>query len=378
MNCSKLVSVNISEGFKTMGGSVFKNCTSLLNITLPTTLTGSIGLDTFAGCTKLTSLSIPYGVTIFSQGAFQNCNKLTSVTIPNSVTSIGNYAFSNCVLLPSVIIPNSVTSIGNYSFYNCNGLTSLIIPPLVTSIGENALLSVSNNLTFQGNNDTINSMNIPLGTLSLAAHFNFTDYSVYPGSLSSSQLNTNYSSQVSSATYTNALGCFLADSKVLTNHGLIAIQLLKKGDLIQTLNDGLLPIKFVGKLSFFNQTTEERINAHLYKLNKKDFPELKEDLIITGGHPLLVDKNDLDEETKKKLLDMDVPIITEDKYRVFAFIHPKAELWNDEGMKEVFDIVLENEDPHRNYGIYVNGILTESMDEHFFLNYSGMKEINKE
>ena len=47
-------------------------------------------------------------------------------------------------------------------------------------------------------------------------------------------------------------------------------------------------------------------------------------------------------------------------------------------MKEIYDIVLENEDPHRNYGIYVNGILTESMDEHFFLNYSGMKEINKE
>jgi hypothetical protein len=143
------------------------------------------------------------------------------------------------------------------------------------------------------------------------------------------------------------------------------------------LNDGLLPIKFVGKRSFFNQLTEERINAHLYKLNKNDFPKLLEDLFITGGHPLLVDKNDLDEETKKKLLVMsdDSPIITEGKYRVFAFIHPKAELWNDEGMKEVFDIVLENEDPHRNYGIWVNGILTESMDEHFFLNYSGMKEI---
>jgi len=183
--------------------------------------------------------------------------------------------------------------------------------------------------------------------------------------------STNNSSRIQS------LGCFLADSKVLTDKGLIAIQLLKKGDLVQTLNDGLLPIKFVGKLSFFNQLTEERINAHLYKLNKNDFPKLLEDLFITGGHPLLVDKNDLDEETKKKLLVMsdDSPIITEGKYRVFAFIHPKAELWNDEGMKEVFDIVLENEDPHRNYGIWVNGILTESMDEHFFLNYSGMKEI---
>jgi hypothetical protein len=55
------------------------------------------------------------------------------------------------------------------------------------------------------------------------------------------------------------------------------------------LNDGLLPIKFVGVRSFFNKLTEERINPHVYKLNKNDFPELSEDLFITGGHPLLVD-----------------------------------------------------------------------------------------
>jgi len=55
---------------------------------------------------------------------------------------------------------------------------------------------------------------------------------------------------------------------------------------------------------------------------------------------------------------------------------PKAELWNEIGEHEVFDIVLENKDPKRNYGIWVNGILTESMDEYFFLNYSEMTEIN--
>jgi hypothetical protein len=174
------------------------------------------------------------------------------------------------------------------------------------------------------------------------------------------------------------VGCFLADSKILTNKQLVPIQLLKKGDLVQTLNDGLLPVKFVGVRSFFNKLTEERIISHLYKLNKNDFHELLEDLYVTGGHPLLVDEKDLDKETKKKLLDMDnTPIITEGKYRVFAMLHPKAELWNDEREHEIFDIVLENEDPKKNYGIWVNGILTESMDEEFFLKYSGMTEINK-
>jgi hypothetical protein len=177
----------------------------------------------------------------------------------------------------------------------------------------------------------------------------------------------------------HSIGCYLADSKVLTDTSLISIQLLKKGDLIQTLNHGLLPVKFVGKRSFFNKLTEERMNAHLYKLNKNDFPELFEDLFITGGHPLLIDEKNLDEETKKKLLDMidyGTPIITEGKYRVFALIHPKSELWNNEGDHEIFDIVLESDNPKKNYGIWVNGMLTESMDEDYFLNRSGMTEIN--
>ena len=172
------------------------------------------------------------------------------------------------------------------------------------------------------------------------------------------------------------IGCFLDDSKVLTLSSLVPIQLLKTGDLVQTLNHGLLPVKFVGKRYFFNKLTEERINAHLYKLNKVDFPELLEDLFITGGHPLLMDEPD--EETKKKLLERSefASIITDGKYRVFAMDHPKSELWNEEGEYEIFDIVLENEDPKQNYGIWVNGILTESMDEDFFLNYSEMTEIN--
>ena len=190
-------------------------------------------------------------------------------------------------------------------------------------------------------------------------------------------ISNAYSSSISRCPVRDPpIGCFLHGSKVLTKDGVIAIQLLKKGDLIQTVNHGLLPIKFVGKRYFFNKLTEEKINPHLYKLNKFDFPELFEDLFITGGHPILVDETDLNKETKKKLLDMDnTSIITDGKYRVFAMIHPKVELWNEEGYHEIFDIVLENEDPHKNYGIWVNGILTETMDEDFFLNYSGMTEI---
>jgi len=98
----------------------------------------SIGYSAFAGCSGLTSVTIPNSVTSIGNYAFKSCSGLTSVIIPNSVTSIGISAFSWCSGLTSVTIPNSVTSIGNEAFSGCSGLTSVTIGNSVTSIGEGA------------------------------------------------------------------------------------------------------------------------------------------------------------------------------------------------------------------------------------------------
>ena len=70
----------------------------------------------FYGCTGLTSVTIPYGVTSIGQSAFYGCTGLTSVTIPITVTNIGIGAFEGCTGLASISIPNSVTSIGYKAF----------------------------------------------------------------------------------------------------------------------------------------------------------------------------------------------------------------------------------------------------------------------
>ena len=43
---------------------------------------------------------------------FYGCSGLTSLTIPSGVTSIGNYAFADCSGLTSLTLPSNVTSIG--------------------------------------------------------------------------------------------------------------------------------------------------------------------------------------------------------------------------------------------------------------------------
>ena len=102
-----------------------------------------LGNYVFLGCSGLTSLTIPSGVTSIGIAAFQGCSGLTSLTIPSGVTSIGKYAFSGCRGLTSLTIPSGVTSIGNRAFYGCSGLTSLTIPSSVTSISDRAFYGCS-------------------------------------------------------------------------------------------------------------------------------------------------------------------------------------------------------------------------------------------
>ena len=97
-----------------------------------------IGDYAFYGCSVLTSLTLPSGLTEIGEGAFAACSGLTSLTLPSGVTSIGNYAFWHCSGLTSLTLPSGVTEIGRSAFSGCSGLTSLTLPSGLTEIGEGA------------------------------------------------------------------------------------------------------------------------------------------------------------------------------------------------------------------------------------------------
>ena len=140
--CSVLTSVTIPSSVTSIGGSAFEGCSGLTSLIIPSSVT-SIGGSAFKGCSGLTSLTIPSSVTEIGGAAFKGCSGLTSLTIPSSVTEIGGAAFKGCSGLTSLIIPSSVTSIGGSAFEGCSGLTSLTIPSSVTSIGGSAFKGCS-------------------------------------------------------------------------------------------------------------------------------------------------------------------------------------------------------------------------------------------
>ena len=98
-----ITTINIPSGITSIGGSAFRNCSSLTSVTIPNTVT-SIGINAFQSCIGLTSITMGNSVTTIREYAFYGCSALTSITIPNSVTSIANEVFRNCSSLASVTI----------------------------------------------------------------------------------------------------------------------------------------------------------------------------------------------------------------------------------------------------------------------------------
>lgn len=134
-NCVKRI--RLGTGIEKIDASAFYYCCSLLNITIPNSVT-SIGNYAFYYCHSLSNIVIPNTVTSIGTGAFGYCYSLSNITIPNTVTSIGNYMFTDCSSLSNIVIPHIVINIGNNVFNNCYSLSNIMMPSGVTSIEDSA------------------------------------------------------------------------------------------------------------------------------------------------------------------------------------------------------------------------------------------------
>ena len=171
--------------------------------------------------------------------------------------------------------------------------------------------------------------------------------------------------------------CFKRDTKILTNHGYVPVQNLRKGHLVKTLNDGYVPIYMVGKSVMNHNAEKSRTKHKLYKCTKSAYPELTEDLVMTGCHSVLVEdfKN---EEERQATIDVNGNIyITDSMYRLPVCIDKRAVVYETPGEYTIYHLALENEDYYMNYGIYANGLLVESCSKRFLKELSKMKIISK-
>jgi hypothetical protein len=174
------------------------------------------------------------------------------------------------------------------------------------------------------------------------------------------------------------LPCFHEDTKILClkdgQEQYIPIKELRNGDYIKTINHGYLPITMIGKRVINNPSHKERIKDRLYHLDPYHYPELLEDIYITGCHSILV--HELTPNQKLKTLEEVKDIyVTDEYYRLMAFIDDRSIPYTEEGEFTIYHLALENEDYFGNYGIYASGLLVETISIRNMKEMSDMKII---
>lgn len=134
---SAITTINIPPSVKTIGNWAFQDA-KLTEVVIPSSVT-SIGKWAFR-CDNdnptLQSVIIEANITEIPEGCFYLQTKLTSLSLPEGITAIGDDAFCGCKI-SSLTLPSSLKTIGARAFSN-NGITQLTIPNKVESIGNAA------------------------------------------------------------------------------------------------------------------------------------------------------------------------------------------------------------------------------------------------
>ena len=166
--------------------------------------------------------------------------------------------------------------------------------------------------------------------------------------------------------------CFLHDTKILTDKGYVKIQSLRKGDRIQTLNHGFVPIDMIGFKHMYHPAQKERIADQLYKYSSATHPEIFEDLVITGCHSILIEEfTDSKQRDKTNEVLGDI-FITDNKYRLPACVDENSKIYETPGKYTIYHLALENHDYYMNYGVFANGLLVETTSKRYMKELSNM------
>jgi hypothetical protein len=138
----------------------------------------------------------------------------------------------------------------------------------------------------------------------------------------------------------------------------------------------------IGKKVIYNHALPEREKNQLYVCSKENYPEVFEDLVITGCHSILVD-GFTSEEQKEKIREVNGALYTTrifgdnnvliGKYRLPACVDERAYVYEKEGPFTIYHLALENDSYYNNYGIYANGLLVETCSKRYMNDFSHME-----
>ncbi len=141
--CTSLEAINIPYAVKEMGSNVFDGCSSLKNVTIAEGVE-AIGISAFKNCTSLEEITLPDSFNNIDSTTFYGCKALKKINIPKRIQIIDNSAFYNCISLEDITLPSTLASIGINAFYNCDSLKEISIPNSTKIINVGAFSECNN------------------------------------------------------------------------------------------------------------------------------------------------------------------------------------------------------------------------------------------
>jgi hypothetical protein len=267
----------------------------------------------------------------------------------STVTDIGAGAFAGSGLT-SLVVPYSVITIGVDAFSGCTSLASILLERYPTS-----------------SNPTSGYTNLGTNCFSGTTAINATNYSSITTNVINGYTESSFlASGMDSAAVTNAIAasCFNEDTKILcfnpdsNEEEYVLVQNLKKGDLVKSYLHGYRKIDVMCKGKLRNNT--KYFTNCMYRMRKTETNELIEDLIVIGGHSLLVDKLS-EEEYLRTCSIWGTPLRIDEKYLLLAGITDKFEIIEGTDLYTYYHFCLENDgNDEARYGVWANGALVET------------------
>ena len=260
---------------------------------------------------------------------------------------------------------NQVAIASSFNFTLVSNLTDFILNTGFTTAGYSQFL-----INLQNNTTLPSGLNI--GTTGLSRYTNSLTNAAYTYLTTTKSLSWN-----TQDTLVEPIPCFMEGTKIQcldkqTNTDVyVPIQTLKPGDLVKTYKHGYVALKLIGIRDIVNSGDAERSKERLYQCTSAAYPELFEDLFITGSHSILVDTLTADQQ-KQSIDIFDKIYKTDDKYRLPACIDDRSVPYNKAGTFPIYHIALENENYYYNYGIYANGLLVETCSLRYLQELSNM------
>jgi len=183
------------------------------------------------------------------------------------------------------------------------------------------------------------------------------------------ELNYIYANYINIIYISSPPFCFNEGTKILClNTELIdeylAIEHLQEGDFVKTFKHGYR--KVIKTISGKLINNPKKWNMCMYKMAKTESNELIEDLIVTGGHSIMVDSITKEQQTKYDEMNLtDFSKITIDgKHLLIACVSEQFVPMPDNGVYTYYHLLLENNnDEEERFWIWANGILTETPNE---------------